>query len=113
MWSAEIAVGLRELGHDVVAVVERADLLSKSDAFLLAFARSEERVFVTENRKDFRVLAQRIAHNHSGLVFTIHRRFPRERGGTVRRVVTALDQLARENTPLAGLEHWLNIPDEV
>ena len=55
--SADIAVRLRSRGYDVVAVVERPDLLARDDATVLAVATLEGRAVVTSNVRDFRPLA--------------------------------------------------------
>jgi hypothetical protein len=69
--SPQIAAMLRELGHDVVAVGDRAELIGASDRTILDVASGEERAVITNNIKDFRPLgAERIARGrgHGGLV---------------------------------------------
>ncbi len=51
---------LRDAGHDVTAVAQISPAASDSD--VLALARSESRILLTED-KDFRVLAYRAASN--------------------------------------------------
>lgn len=69
--SPQIAVLLRQAGHDVDAVAERADLAGRSDLFVFEVACSEGRAVITNNVKDFRPLAaQRLAQGrvHAGLI---------------------------------------------
>ena len=59
MFSPAIAAGLRERGHDVIAVADRPDLRAKSDEEIFAWASAEARWLLNENVKDFRILASR------------------------------------------------------
>jgi len=52
-YSDEIAVQLRAAGHDVDRVKERPELISLSDAELLATMTVERRALLTENVGDF------------------------------------------------------------
>lgn len=73
MWPAVIAEQLRQRGYDVVAVVERKDLRTLSDAELFVVAQTEERAIVTENVPDFRAIASAeilAGRGHVGLVLT-------------------------------------------
>jgi predicted nuclease of predicted toxin-antitoxin system len=82
MFSPAIAAELRELGHDVVAVADRADLRSKADEDVFAWAAAEQRWLLTENVKDFRPIMLRALQTGtpaSGLLFTSSRSFPRSR----------------------------------
>jgi hypothetical protein len=81
MFSPMIAAELRELGHDVVAVADRADLRSKTDEEVF-WAAAEQRWLLTENVKDFRPIMLRALQTgtpSSGLLFTSSRTFPRSR----------------------------------
>ena len=55
--SLQIAVLLRQTGHDVQAVTERPDLLGRSDRIIFEVASDEGRAVITNNIKDFRPLA--------------------------------------------------------
>ena len=55
--SPQIATLLRAAGYDVIAVVDRPDLIGRSDSEVLEIATSEGRSVVTNNIKDFRPLA--------------------------------------------------------
>jgi predicted nuclease of predicted toxin-antitoxin system len=57
---------LRSLGHDVLTVQE-ADNAGKSDAEVLAFAIANNRVVLTQNRRDFVKLHQS-QPNHAGMI---------------------------------------------
>ena len=54
MFSPALAVALRDVGYDVVAVAERSDLRAISDDKVFAAACADGRWLVTENVKDFR-----------------------------------------------------------
>lgn len=69
--SPQIAVLLRRRGFDVVAAVDRSDLVGCSDRVILEIASSDLRAVVTNNIKDFRPLAaERLARgrSHAGLI---------------------------------------------
>jgi predicted nuclease of predicted toxin-antitoxin system len=82
MFPPAVAAELRALGHDVVAVADRPDLRSKSDAEIFAWASGEKRWLLTENVKDFRPImlqALQAGAPGCGLLFTSSRAFPRSR----------------------------------
>ena len=82
MFSPAIAAALRDLGHDVVAVAERADLRSMTDDDLFAWSAANHRWLLTENVKDFRPIMLRALQaggTTTGLLFTSSRAFPRSR----------------------------------
>ena len=82
MFSPAIAVALRDLGHDVIAVAERPELRAMTDDAVFAWAAGQGRWLVTENVKDFRpILLQALQAGSPilGLVFTTSRAFPRSR----------------------------------
>ena len=82
MFSPAIAAALCDLGHDVVAVAERADLRSMTDDDLFAWSAADRRWLVTENVKDFRPIMLRALQAGgiaAGLLFTSSRVFPRSR----------------------------------
>lgn len=111
MWSPEIARQLRGRNHDVEAVAERHDLRSLTDFALIAVARSEQRVIVTENVTDFRRIARAlivVGEKHAGLIFTTNSRFPRHDARTLGRLVSALDAVLRADPPTEGAELWLS-----
>ena len=78
-YTPEIARQLRKQGQDVVAVVERADLVGLGDEELLRRMAQERRAIMTNNVKDFVLLAGRMAvvnDHHHGLLFTSDRACP-------------------------------------
>jgi hypothetical protein len=110
MWSAAIAVELRERGHDVLAVLERSDLRGQPDRVIMAAARQENRVVVTENSRDFVRIAKetwRAGRSHSGLLYTSVRAFPRGNTRTIGRLVRALERLLLSDDDLTDREVWL------
>lgn len=107
--SSQIAVLLRQRGYDVVAVVERADLVGCSDRTVLQAATNEGRVVVTNNVKDFRPLAAELlarGQAHGGLILLPSSR-TRTRGAVVA-LVTAIDNVLRDNPDgLNSSERWV------
>jgi Domain of unknown function (DUF5615) len=111
-YSSRIAVSLRERGHEVVAVRERADLRGLDDRQIWARAAGETRALVTENAADFMPLFREAAAagaHHFGVVFTSPRSLPRS-AGTIGVYAEELDRFLRErpaDDALADLVHWL------
>ena len=94
MWPPAIADQLRRRGHDTVAVLERSELARQSDMVVFTAAQAEERVLLTEDAGDFRIIAinwMEMRGGHWGLIFTSNRSFPRSNDRTPGRLVTALD----------------------
>jgi hypothetical protein len=112
MFSPPIAVALRDLRHDVVAVAERADLRSMTDDDLFGWATADHRWLLTENVKDFRPIMQRAlqaGHTATGLLFTSSRAFPRSRNPGP--LVEALHAWLLAGPPDPSLtEDWLRSP---
>lgn len=112
MFPARIAEQLRDRGHDVVAVRERADLAGRPDHQIVAVAQREQRAVITENARDFRSLARDLVaagEVHHGLVLTSDHRFPRGRRETAGRLLEALAALldATADEPPSSRELWL------
>jgi hypothetical protein len=78
MYPRLLAEQLRDAGHDVVAVIERAELIGCPDIDIARWALAHQRVVVTENVVDFAVLD--IA-DHAGLLLVNARRWPRTAAG--------------------------------
>ena len=96
-YSVRIAEELRRLGHDVVAVTERDDLRSGSDAGVWAPLQRERRTLLTENAADFVPLVREAAvagDDHWGAVFSSPRSLPRG-SSTIGLFVQRLDDLLR------------------
>ncbi len=110
-YSTKIASQLRENGFDVVAIVERG-WETEADEVLLTLCHDERRALLTNNVRDFVVIARRWAAEgraHSGLIFTSDASLPRSRL-TIGRYVEVLEQLLHS---LPGEDafidhvHWL------
>ncbi len=103
MHAPRVAARLRDRGYDAVAVKERAELIGMSDEDLLRAAAADERAVVTENVKDFAPLHQYLSaagQQHSGLILTHPRRFPRSAPDHVRVLADALGALLVEHGPM-------------
>jgi predicted nuclease of predicted toxin-antitoxin system len=109
MYAPVIADQLRYRGHDVVAVKERSDLMTKQDEYLFAVAQFEGRAILTENFRHFQPfhLSALVSGNtHSGLIYTTNRSFYREKGsegGFIR----ALEALLTSGDDISGREVWM------
>lgn len=93
MFSARIAIGLRDRGHDVIAVVEDLALVASSDGDLLVAATAQDRCIVTAKVRDFAALNTHWAstgRTHGGIVHVVSSAFTQDRS-YVGAVVTALD----------------------
>jgi len=107
--SAQIAVPLRRIGHDVQAVTERPDLMGRSDRIIFEVASSEGRAVITNNVKDFRPLAAEWLSQgrvHAGLIL-----LPAARTRTRGAIAVLADRIStvlRDNPDgLSGSEHWI------
>ncbi len=105
-----------QLGHDVLAVTERPELLGLSDEALFEVARAERRALVTENAADFMTLVRTASASsspHAGLIVTSHRAFPRSKDA-IGSLVAALDTLLtahRSDDALVDRVAWLSSGD--
>lgn len=110
-YSADIALELRDAGHDVIAAVADPELRGASDPELYRFAAQHDRRVVTENIKDFRPLllqAGAVDAPVAALLLVPPRRFPRGRGDRTAVIVRALGAWLQH--PDAGnrpAEDWL------
>jgi predicted nuclease of predicted toxin-antitoxin system len=118
MYAPSVAALLRDLGHDVVAVKERADLMRLPDEDLVRAATAEGRAVVTEDVQDFAVLDRRIhaaAQHHPGLVLAHARRFPRSVGNHAQVLADALAAFLSEHGAILddveSFVWWLERPD--
>lgn len=111
MHAPAVAAELRRLGHDVIAVKERAELIGFPDADLWRVATVDRRVIVTENVKDFAALhkaATAAGQPHAGVIFTHSRRFPRGAGSHLQTLVAALAAfLSEHGAALDGAESFV------
>lgn len=97
MLSPAIAGQLRQRGHDVSAIAERADLVGLSDDMVLTLAADEDRVVVTVNIGDLAALHaewQAQGRSHAGLVYISTATFAQDRS-FVGSIVGSLDASAR------------------
>jgi hypothetical protein len=113
MFSPAIAAALRDLGHDVVALMERGELRAMTDEGVFAWAAAQGRWLVTENVKDFRPIMMRALQADTamtGILYTSSRTFPRSRKNPGP-LIEALDAWLRAGRPAAPLtEDWLPRP---
>lgn len=107
--SAQIAVLLRQIGHDVQAITERPDLMGRSDSIIFEVAGSEGRAVITNNVKDFRPLAAEwLAQGrvHAGLILLPAAR-TRTRGA-IAALADRISTVLRDNPDgLSGSERWI------
>ncbi|WP_019806897.1 DUF5615 family PIN-like protein [Saccharomonospora halophila] len=105
MYPPALADALCGKGHDVVAVAASPELVGADDSTVLDAATTAQRCVVTENIRDFAMLARQT--RHAGVLFVHPRRWPRSRNG-VPRLVSALDQAIHQDTiPAADDTAWL------
>ena len=107
--SPQVAVLLREAGYDVVAVIERVDLVGSIDSTILEVATSEGRAVVTNNIKDFRPLAaERLAQGrtHGGLILVPSTRTRSRAAVTV--LAGAIEKVMHDHPDgLTASERWI------
>jgi predicted nuclease of predicted toxin-antitoxin system len=107
--SLQIAVLLRQTGHDVQAVTERPDLLGRSDRIIFEVASDEGRAVITNNIKDFRPLAAEwLAQGrvHAGLILLPSTR-TRTRSA-IAMLAEGISTLMRDHPDgLSGSERWI------
>ena len=107
--SPQIAELLRKAGYDVEAVLDRDDLIGRSDRVIFETACSEGRAVITNNIKDFRPLAAEFLAQgriHAGLILLPSAR-TRSRDA-IAAIVMAIESILRDN--LQGLnsgERWI------
>jgi predicted nuclease of predicted toxin-antitoxin system len=114
MFSPVVAAALRDMGHDVIALVERPDMRAMSDDEVFGWAGSHDRWLLTENVKDFRPILLRATQADAavtGLLCTSSRSFPRSRRNPGP-LIQALHTWLLNGPPEAPLtEDWLRGPD--
>jgi hypothetical protein len=101
----EIAAALRQRGHQVTAVAERAELRGLDDRALLGVMQAEQSALLTEDVSDFAPLVHELAasgEDHWGLVFSSPESMPRG-AGTIGLFLDALDRLLSERPAEDGL----------
>ena len=97
---------LCERGHDARAVAALPQLAGSPDEVVLEAATLEARCLVTENVRDFSVLARHV--NHGGLLFVSAARWPRT-PAAIKRLADALAQaVSHGGVPGPGEVNWLS-----
>jgi hypothetical protein len=101
MISFRVAIDLRSLGHDVLAIKrDRPDLQQRPDAELVRDMAAELRTVVTANVRDFRVVHEQMlarGEDHYGIIFTFDDSLPRNKK-SLRLWVRVLDAFLRTHT---------------
>lgn len=109
--SKQIALLLRDRGHDAVAVKEREEWIGLSDTEVFELAREEGRALVTNNVRDLRPLATAAVvrgGNHAGVIF-LSGDYRRTRAD-ISRIADALETALKEHPRDDGLaeqEAWI------
>jgi hypothetical protein len=106
MYPASLADALRAHDHDVQAIVESAELRGCDDATVLQVASEAGRCLVTENVRDFALLARH--SGHAGVLFVHGRRWPRSAVG-ISRLAVAIHHTVTDGR-LPGMDElgWLS-----
>jgi uncharacterized protein with PIN domain len=106
MYPPALAKMLRDRGHDVVAVAEMPGLAGSPDEAVLDAATRDGRCLVTENVRDFAVLARYTSHG--GMLFVSAERWPRT-PAAIKRLADALSQvMAAARVPGPSGVGWLS-----
>jgi hypothetical protein len=111
-YSPSLARALRDRGHDVEAIAERADLVGAADEVVLAAAAREGRGLMTNNARHFVPIAGRrleAGGSHYGLILTSDRTLPRGReaiGGLTRALEALLTSVPADDA-LTDQTRWL------
>ena len=107
IYSPEIAVRLRNRGHDALSITERPDLQGASDVELFAAIAAEDRTFVTNNVLDYLPLfrsALADGTERPALFLTSDRSTPRNKAG-IGRFLNVLEDLLTERPGEGGDAH--------
>ncbi len=105
MYPPALAEMLWDKGHDVLAVAASDELTGADDTTVLDAAAADSRCLVTENVRDFAVLARHTTH--AGLLFANPRRWPRTPDGIPRLAAVLHDMISNGNLPGEGEVRWL------
>jgi hypothetical protein len=105
MYPPLLAGMLRDKGHDVLAVAASTELTGADDATVLDAAAADRRCLVTENVRDFAMLARYTTH--AGLLLANPRRWPRTPEGIPRLAAVMHDMVSNDNLPGECEVHWL------
>jgi hypothetical protein len=106
MYPPALAKMLCDRGHDVVAVAGMPELAGSPDEAVLDAATRDGRCLVTENVRDFAVLARYTGHG--GMLFVSAERWPRT-PAAIKRLADALSQvMVGARAPGPGEVGWLS-----
>ena len=105
MYPPLLADILHDMGHDVAAVAASADLVGADDATVLDAATTDDRCLLTENVRDFAVLARYTTH--AGLLLANSRRWPRTRDGIPRLAAALHGVISSGALPGQDETRWL------
>jgi hypothetical protein len=105
MYPPLLADMLRDKGHDILAVAASTEFIGADDATVLEAAAADSRCLVTENVRDFAVLAR--YSTHAGLLFANSMRWPRTPEGIPRLAAVLHDMISNGNLPGEGEVRWL------
>jgi Domain of unknown function (DUF5615) len=105
MYPPLLADMLRDKGHDVRAVAASAELAGADDATVLDAATADGCCLLTENVRDFAVLARYTTH--AGLLLANSRRWPRSRNGIAQLAAALHDMITSGTLPRQGETRWL------
>jgi predicted nuclease of predicted toxin-antitoxin system len=106
MYPPSLAEMLRGQGHDVLAVAGSPDLAGSPDEAVLDAAVRDARCLVTENVRDFAILARHTSH--CGILFINAERWPRT-PAAIKRLADALGEvIVRAQVPGPAEVRWLS-----
>jgi hypothetical protein len=105
MYPPRLAGMLRDKGHDVLAVAAAMELTGADDAAVLEAATADGRCLMTENVRDFAILARYATH--AGLLFANSKRWPRTQDGLSRLTAVLHDMISNDDLPGEGEVRWL------
>lgn len=105
MYPPALAETLRDKGNDVLAVAATAELVGRDDTAVLEAAAAAGRCVVTENVRDFAVLARYT--RHAGILFVTAARWPRTRSGLPKLANALHDAISEGAVPRVNDIRWL------
>ncbi|GAB3454832.1 DUF5615 family PIN-like protein [Actinophytocola sediminis] len=105
MYPHTLALTLLDKGHDVTAVASTVELVGRDDQLVLEAATADGRCLVTENVRDFTILARYA--RHGGILFVATGRWPRTRPGIPRLANALHEALSTGRVPGQDDIWWL------
>ena len=110
MYQPVIASQMQRRGHDIIAARADSSLEDLSDPAILAFARDQRRVLITENMGDFvRIDVQwrREGLVHCGVILVDDYKYQRRHGAGIGRLIRALEAWLIEHPGEANADSQL------